>query len=68
MHNGTVNRWIAARFNVLSSFVVGCVAFIAVFSFMDAALAGFVLAFAATVTDDLLFMIRRFVNLEQAMV
>ena len=35
---------------------------------MDAALAGFALAFATTITNDLLFMVRRFVGLEQAMV
>ena len=35
---------------------------------MDAALAGFALAFATTITGDLLFMVRRFVGLEQAMV
>ena len=35
---------------------------------MDAALAGFALAFATTVVNDLLFMVRRFVGLEQAMV
>ena len=66
--NCTVNRWISSRFNVLSNTVIGCVAFIAVFSHMDAALAGFALAFATTITSDLLFMVRRFVGLEQAMV
>lgn len=35
---------------------------------MDAALAGFALAFASTIVNDLLFMVRRFVGLEQAMV
>ena len=68
MYGYTVNRWISSRFNVLSSFVVGCVAFIAVFSSIDAALAGFALTFATTITNDLLFMVRRFVGLEQAMV
>ncbi|KAF9788298.1 multidrug resistance-associated ABC transporter [Thelephora terrestris] len=63
-----VNRWISSRFNVLSNVVIGCVALIAVFSYMDAALAGFALAFSATVVNDLLFMVRRFVGLEQAMV
>jgi ABC-type multidrug transport system fused ATPase/permease subunit len=63
-----VNRWISSRFNVLSSFVIGCVAFIAVFSSMDAALAGFALTFATTITNNMLFMVRRFVGLEQAMV
>lgn len=66
--NCAVNRWISSRFNVLSNVVIGCVAFIAVYSHMDAALAGFALAFATTITMDLLFMVRRFVGLEQAMV
>ena len=35
---------------------------------MDAALAGFALAFASTIVHDLLFVVRRFVGLEQAMV
>lgn len=35
---------------------------------MDAALAGFVVTFAASIVNDLLFMVRRFVGLEQAMV
>jgi hypothetical protein len=63
-----VNRWISSRFNVLSNFVIGCVAFIVIFSSMDAALAGFALVFATTIVNDLLFMVRRFVGLEQAMV
>ena len=63
-----VNRWISSRFDVLSNVVIVCVAFIAVFSHMDAAFAGFALAFAATIVNDLLFMVRRFVGLEQAMV
>ena len=67
-HIFAVNRWISSRFNVLSSFVIGCVAFISVFSYMDAAIAGFALSFASTITMDLLFMVRRFVGLEQAMV
>ena len=67
-HSCVVNRWMASRFNILSSFVIGCIAFIAVFSFMDAALAGFALVFSMTIAHDLLFMVRRFVGLEQAMV
>lgn len=35
---------------------------------VDASLAGFSLAFANTITNDLLFMVRRFVGLEQSMV
>ena len=47
---------------------MGCVALIAVFSHMDAALAGFALAFSTTVVNDLLYMVQQFVGLEQAMV
>ncbi|KAG8904640.1 hypothetical protein FRB99_001405, partial [Tulasnella sp. 403] len=35
---------------------------------IDASFAGFALAFASTITNDLLFMVRRFVGLEQSMV
>ena len=49
----TVNRWLSARFNLLSSAVVGCTGFIAVLSpNITAAQAGFALAFAWTVTGD----------------
>jgi hypothetical protein len=35
---------------------------------VDASLAGFALAFAATISNDILFLTRRFVGLEQSMV
>ncbi|EMD35632.1 hypothetical protein CERSUDRAFT_85569 [Gelatoporia subvermispora B] len=64
-----VNRWLSARFNLLSSAVVGTTAFVAILSpSISASLAGFALAFASTVTGDLLFLVRRFVGLEQSMV
>ncbi|KAJ4490185.1 multidrug resistance-associated ABC transporter [Lentinula aciculospora] len=64
-----VNRWLSIRFNVLSSCILGAIACIAVFNpAISASLAGFSIAFAYTVTSDLLFMVRRFVGLEQSMV
>ncbi|KLO19365.1 multidrug resistance-associated ABC transporter [Schizopora paradoxa] len=65
----SVNRWISARFNILSSFIVGVTAVLVLVSpNISAAQAGFALAFASTVSMELLFMVRRFVGLEQSMV
>ncbi|OSX61133.1 hypothetical protein POSPLADRAFT_1074834 [Postia placenta MAD-698-R-SB12] len=64
-----MNRWLSARFNLLSSAVIGVTAFVAVLTpSITASLAGFALAFASTVLNDLLFLVRRFVGLEQSMV
>ncbi|KAJ7064951.1 multidrug resistance-associated ABC transporter [Mycena amicta] len=64
-----VNRWLSIRFNILSSIVMGAIACVAVLNGgISAALAGFALAFANTITNDLLFLVRRFVALEQGMV
>ncbi|KAI0941987.1 hypothetical protein AcW1_009674 [Taiwanofungus camphoratus] len=53
-----VNRWLSARFNLLSSAVVGMTAFVAILTpSITASLAGFALAFASTVTDDLLLLV-----------
>jgi ABC-type multidrug transport system fused ATPase/permease subunit len=65
----TVNRWLSSRFNVLSSILVGvtaCAVLIA--PGVNAGLAGFALSFAGTILHDLLFVVRRFVQLEQSMV
>ncbi|KAH8996013.1 ATP-binding cassette transporter [Lactarius akahatsu] len=60
-----VNRWLTIRLNLLSAVIVGLVAFVSILTpTIDAALAGFILAFASTVTND----VRRFVSLEQSMV
>ncbi|KAI0302402.1 hypothetical protein B0F90DRAFT_1714514 [Multifurca ochricompacta] len=60
-----VNRWLSVRFNLLSAVIVGLAAFVSIITpTIDAALAGFILAFASTVTND----VRRFVSLEQSMV
>ncbi|WRT69694.1 uncharacterized protein IL334_006684 [Kwoniella shivajii] len=65
----TVNRWLSARFNLLSSALVGFTAIaVLIAPGVDAAMAGFALAFAGTISHDLLFVVRRFVQLEQSMV
>ncbi|WVQ79183.1 hypothetical protein IAT38_001279 [Cryptococcus sp. DSM 104549] len=65
----TVNRWLSARFNLLSSVMVGLTAVsILLAPGVDAAMAGFAMAFAGTVGHNLLFVVRRFVQLEQSMV
>ncbi|WOO81435.1 ATP-dependent bile acid permease [Vanrija pseudolonga] len=64
----TINRWLSARFNMLSSLLVGVTACAMLVSGVNAAFAGFALAFATTIMHDLLFVVRRFVQLEQSMV
>ncbi|KAF8627345.1 hypothetical protein AX15_004416 [Amanita polypyramis BW_CC] len=64
-----VNRWLSIRFNLLSTGIVGAIALVSLISpSISASFAGFALAFASTITHDLLFMVRRFVGLEQSMV
>ena len=48
-----VNRWLSVRFNLYSSGIIGLAAFGTILTpTIDAALAGFILAFASTVTMD----------------
>ncbi|KAK7044499.1 multidrug resistance-associated ABC transporter protein [Favolaschia claudopus] len=64
-----VNRWLSIRFNILSTVILGAIALVAVMNGnISAPLAGFALTFANTVCNDLLFLVRRFVSLEQSMV
>jgi len=64
-----VNRWLSVRFNLLSAGLVGVTALACLITpSITASTAGFALAFASTITNDLLFMVRRFVGLEQSMV
>lgn len=54
---------------MLSSFLVGLTAVaILIAPGVSAAMAGFALAFANTISHDLLFVVRRYVQLEQSMV
>ncbi|KAJ7104459.1 multidrug resistance-associated ABC transporter [Mycena belliarum] len=53
-----VNRWLSIRFNILSSVIMGAIALMAVLNgSISASLAGFALAFANTITNDLLFLV-----------
>ena len=64
-----VNRWLSVRFNLLSAGIIGATGLACLITpGITASLAGFALAFASTITNDLLFMVRRFVALEQSMV
>ncbi|KAL9710249.1 hypothetical protein Ac2012v2_006545 [Leucoagaricus gongylophorus] len=64
-----VNRWLSVRFNLVSAAIVGATGLVCLVTpRITASFAGFALAFASTITGDLLFMVRRFVGLEQSMV
>ncbi|RXW18905.1 hypothetical protein EST38_g6949 [Candolleomyces aberdarensis] len=64
-----VNRWLSIRFDFLAAAVVGAASAACMMTpTISAPLAGFALAFASTIMNDLLFMVRRFVGLEQSMV
>jgi ABC-type multidrug transport system fused ATPase/permease subunit len=64
-----VNRWLSVRFNMLSCAIITMTAVVCLITpGISASLAGFALAFANTITGDMLFMVRRFVGLEQSMV
>lgn len=54
----TVNRWLSARFNVLSSLIVGLTAVtILITPGTNAAMAGFAMSFANTIAHELLFVV-----------
>ncbi|KAF8507555.1 multidrug resistance-associated ABC transporter [Gautieria morchelliformis] len=64
-----VNRWLSVRFNLTSSAAVGVTGVVVLLTpSIDASLAGFALAFISMMMNDLLFMVRRFVGLEQSLV
>jgi hypothetical protein len=53
-----VNRWLSARFNLLSAVVVGITAVaVLIAPGVTAARAGFALSFAGTLSHDLLFVV-----------
>ncbi|KAK4686614.1 hypothetical protein P7C73_g3512, partial [Tremellales sp. Uapishka_1] len=65
----TVNRWLSARYNLLSAVTIGVTAVaILIAPGVTAAKAGFALSFAGTISNNILFVVRRFVQLEQSMV
>ncbi|KAG6899520.1 hypothetical protein C0995_005779, partial [Termitomyces sp. Mi166 len=64
-----VNRWLSMRFNLLSCGVIGVTGLVSLLTpGISASLAGFALTFASTITNDLLFMVRRFLTLLQVAV
>ncbi|KDR71589.1 hypothetical protein GALMADRAFT_792794 [Galerina marginata CBS 339.88] len=64
-----VNRWLNTRFSLLSSSIVGISAAICLITpSIGAPLAGFILAFASTINEDILYAVRYFVQLEQSMI
>jgi ABC-type multidrug transport system fused ATPase/permease subunit len=53
-----VNRWLSIRFNLLSAAIVGAAGLACLVTpNISASLAGFALAFASSITGDLLFMV-----------
>ncbi|KAG8803549.1 hypothetical protein FRC16_004675 [Serendipita sp. 398] len=64
-----VNRWISVRFNMLSSAIIGVTAVVILLNTnIDASYGGLALTFIVGLTGDILFLVRRFVSLEQSMV
>ncbi|KAH6911449.1 ATP-binding cassette transporter, partial [Coprinopsis sp. MPI-PUGE-AT-0042] len=64
-----VSRWLSIRFNLLSAVIIVTIGIACLVTpDISASLAGFALAFASTLTNDLLFAVRQFVGLEQSMV
>lgn len=60
------NRWLSIRFDLLSSAVIGLTAFVAVLSpSISAALAGFALAFASSMTHNVCLTLSRFIEFDQ---
>ncbi|KAM0789106.1 hypothetical protein ACM66B_003161 [Microbotryomycetes sp. NB124-2] len=66
----SVNRWLSLRFALLSAIVVALTGYvlIAAGDRIDASLAGFALTFALNISNDMLFLVRRYTALELAMV
>ncbi|GAA5861561.1 hypothetical protein JCM8547_008073 [Rhodosporidiobolus lusitaniae] len=64
------NRWLSMRYSLLSAVVVALTGYvlIAAGDKVDAALAGFTLTFSLGISNDLLFLVRRWTQLELAMV
>ena len=54
-----MNRWLSVRFNLLSAAVVGVTGLVCLVTpSISASTAGFTLAFASTIADDLFFVVR----------
>ncbi|GAA6021159.1 hypothetical protein JCM10207_008338 [Rhodosporidiobolus poonsookiae] len=64
------NRWLSMRFSLLSSIVLALAGYVLISAGdkVDAALAGFTLTFTLNISNELLFLVRRYTQLELAMV
>ncbi|BGP24141.1 ATP-binding cassette transporter [Rhodotorula toruloides] len=64
------NRWLSMRFSLLSSMVVALTGYVLISAGdkVDAALAGFTLTFALNISNDILYLVRRYTQLELSMV
>jgi len=61
----SVNRWLSVRFNLVSAAIVGATGLVCLVTpRITASFAGFALAFASTITGDLLFMVSNIVLFE----
>ncbi|KAF9460036.1 multidrug resistance-associated ABC transporter [Collybia nuda] len=64
-----LNRWLSIRFAMFTGMFSGLVAVaVLLVPRVDASLAGFALTFASTLSLDLLYLVRRFVDVEQNLV
>lgn len=58
----SLNRWLSVRFNLVSAGAVGLTGIAVLLNpTVSAPMAGFALAFASSITFDLLLMVRQFV-------
>ncbi|KAI0748272.1 multidrug resistance-associated ABC transporter [Daedaleopsis nitida] len=64
-----INRWLSSRFSLLTSAVLGVTGLVSVLNpNIDASLAGFALTFAGSLLYDMIYVVHRYVGLEQSMV
>jgi preprotein translocase subunit SecD len=66
--SSTVSSWVTARFNILSSVIVGLTGVVVLITPTPASLAGFALTFALSISNDLLFVVHRWTQLQHALV
>jgi ABC-type multidrug transport system fused ATPase/permease subunit len=66
------NRWLSVRFSLLSAFLVGGTGLVMLLlsgmGKVNASVAGFALSFALQISNNMLFLVRRYTALELAMV
>lgn len=64
------NRWLSVRFSLLSALLVGATGILLLIlsDKVSASVAGFALSFALNISNNMLFLVRRYTALELAMV